>query len=336
MATTEHTINDALAAVLRETRRAWYASDVVSSENTGMLKGSTKRPDILVLEANVSPVVIETEVLPAVTVESEAVSRLGEQVRTTGRTILSSIAVRLPVRLRSKRGESLRSDLASANDLEMALYTGSDPSVASRWPHSGWILASVADLSILTQSASVPPDVIEQAADELVNGVSDAAGLLEDMAKTNPGAIHKISQELRQEDGEQTRRMATTILANAFVFQENVAGGAGDLAAVRSLEELRSDTDGLTKSSILAEWRKILKVNYWPIFDIARRILEVIPPPSSKALIERMAATADKLLENRLMRSHDLTGAVFQRLIATANFSQPITPLPHRRRYSSV
>src|SRR5208282_6541994 len=136
-----------------------------------------------------------------------------------------SIAVRLPVRLRSKRGESLRSDLASANDLEMALYTGSDPSVASRWPHSGWILASVADLSILTQSASVPPDVIEQAADELVNGVSDAAGLLEDMAKTNPGAIHKISQELRQEDGEQTRRMATTILANAFVFQENVAGG---------------------------------------------------------------------------------------------------------------
>ena len=68
MATTEHTINDALAAVLRETRRAWSsASGVVSSENTGMLKGSSKRPDILVLEANVSPVVIETEVLAAVT-----------------------------------------------------------------------------------------------------------------------------------------------------------------------------------------------------------------------------------------------------------------------------
>ena len=76
MATTEHTINDALAAVLRETRRAWSASSVVSSENTGMLKGSSRRPDILIIEANVSPVVIETEVLPAVTVESEAVSVL--------------------------------------------------------------------------------------------------------------------------------------------------------------------------------------------------------------------------------------------------------------------
>lgn len=57
-----------------------------------------------------------------------------------------------------------------------------------------------------------------------------------------------------------------------------------------------------------------------PIFDIARRILEVIPVPSSKSLIECLARTADRLLENRLMRSHDLTGAVFQRLIADRKF----------------
>lgn len=320
MATTEHTVNDALAAVLRETRNAWRASNVVRSENTGMLKGSNRRPDILVIEENVSPVVIETEVLPAVTVESEAVSRLGEQVRTTGRVILSSIAVRLPVRLRTKQGALLQSDLANANDLEMALYTGSGPSVSVRWPHSGWILGSVADLSILTQSASVPPDVIEEAANQLVNGVSEAAGLLEDMAKAQPGAIHKISEALHQEDGEQTRRMATTILANAFVFQESLAGGPGELEGVKSLEELRGASSGLNKSTILAEWRKILKVNYWPIFDIARRILEVIPANNSKALITRMAETADRLLENRLMRSHDLTGAVFQRLIADRKF----------------
>lgn len=53
MAITEHTINDALAAVLRETRHAWRDSRVVRSENTGMLRGSNARPDILVLEANV-------------------------------------------------------------------------------------------------------------------------------------------------------------------------------------------------------------------------------------------------------------------------------------------
>jgi hypothetical protein len=201
----------------------------------------------------------------------------------------------------------------------MALYTGTDPSKYSRWPCSGWIHGTVSDLSILTQSASIPPDIIDEAANQLVDGVSEAAGLLEEMAKSHPGSIHKISQELRQEDCDQTRRMAATILANAFVFQETLAGGPGELAGVNSLEQLRGNP-GLSKSLVLMEWRKILKVNYWPIFDIARRILEVIPAEESKVLIETLATTAVKLLQNRLMRSHDLTGAVFQRLIADRKF----------------
>ena len=320
MATTEHTINDALAGVLRGTRRAWQQSNVVRSENTGMLKGSNERPDILVIESTVSPVVIETEVLPASTVESEATSRLGKQMRVTGRAILSSIAVRLPQRLRTKQGSFLQSELENASDIEMALYTGSDPSSNTRWPHFGWIRGRVSDLSILVQYASVPPEVIEKAADQLVAGVSETAGLLKEMLEGHPGAIHKIGEELRQEDSDQTRGMAATILANAFVFQEYLAGGPDELASVNSLEQLRGSNSGLTKSVVLAEWRKILEVNYWPIFDIARRILEVIPTAESQLLIEGLAGTADKLLQAQLMRSHDLTGVVFQRLIADRQF----------------
>ena len=140
------------------------------------------------------------------------------------------------------------------------------------------------------------------------------------MLEEHPGAIHKIGEELRQADSDQTRRMAATILANAFVFQENLAGGPDELGSVNSLEQLRGSNSGLTKSAVLAEWRKILAVNYWPIFDIARRILEVIPTAESQLLIEGLAGTADKLLQARLMRSHDLTGAVFQRLIADRKF----------------
>ena len=156
MATHEHTINDALAEVLRGTRRAWQQPNVVRSENTRMLRDSNERPDILVIEPNVSPVVIETEILPAATVEPEAIARLGKQIRATGKTILSSIAVRLPKRLTTKQGLSLRSELEDAIDIEMALYTGSDPSEHSRRPDSGWIRGSVSNLSILVQYASVP------------------------------------------------------------------------------------------------------------------------------------------------------------------------------------
>ena len=78
MATTEHTINDALAEILTETRSLWRFKGVVRSENVDVLKSSGKRPDILISEPNVSPVIVETEVMPATSVEADATQRLGE------------------------------------------------------------------------------------------------------------------------------------------------------------------------------------------------------------------------------------------------------------------
>jgi hypothetical protein len=140
------------------------------------------------------------------------------------------------------------------------------------------------------------------------------------MAIAHPGAIKKICEELRQQDGEQTRRMATTILANVLVFHESLARGNGDLYYVRTLDELRGKRSGVSKNEMLEDWKRILKVNYWPIFDIARRILEVIPIDTARPLLDRLVTTADELVANHMMRSHDLTGAVFQRLIADRKF----------------
>ncbi|MFU8797050.1 MAG: hypothetical protein ACNA7X_07195 [Dehalococcoidia bacterium] len=320
MATTEHTINDALAEVLMETRSLWRFRGVVRSENTDVLKGSTKRPDILITEPHVSPVVVETEIIPAVSVESDARQRLGLHLAVSGRPILSSLAVRLPARLRDFSGQALKSEIARAPDLGMALYTGETPEACTRWPRTGWIHGTVTDLSILIQSASVPPAVVEQASNRLVEGVSEAAALLPDMAIAHSGAMRKICEELRQQDGEQTRRMATTILANALVFHESLARGEGDLYDVRTLDELKGRRGGVSKSETLEDWRRILKVNYWPIFDIARRILEVIPIDTAVPLLDRLVDTAGELVANYMMRSHDLTGAVFQRLIADRQF----------------
>jgi hypothetical protein len=319
MATTEHTINDALAEALTGTRSLWRYKGVVKSENIDVLKGSGKRPDILITEPNVSPVILETEILPTISVESDARQRLGEHLTPSGRRILSSLAIGLPVRLRDFSGQPLKNEIINASDFEMALYTGESPESYTRWPRNGWIHGTVTDLSILIQSASVPPAVVEEAANKLVEGVSEAAALLSDMAIAHPGAINKICEELRQQDGEQTRRMATTILANALVFHESLARGEGDLYNVRTLDELRGKR-GVIKSEMLEDWKRILKVNYWPIFDIARRILEVIPIDTAKPLLDRLVTTAGELVANHMMRSHDLTGAVFQRLIADRKF----------------
>lgn len=50
------------------------------------------------------------------------------------------------------------------------------------------------------------------------------------------------------------------------------------------------------KADLLNQWRAILKVNYWPIFGIARRILEVISAPNSEALLPAAAHLTASML----------------------------------------
>lgn len=320
MATTEHTINDALAEVLMGTRSLWRYKGVVKSENIDVLKGGGKRPDILITEPNVSPVIVETEILPAISVEWDARQRLGEFLIPSGRRILSSMAVRLPARLRDFSGQPLKDEILNTSDFEMTLFTGENPESCTRWPRNGWLRGNISDLSILIQSASVPPAVIEEAASKLESGVKTAAALLADMAGAHPGAVKKICEELCQQDSEQTRRMAMTILANALVFHDSLSRGEKALYDVRTLAEHQSMKGGISQHEVLKDWNIILSVNYWPIFDIARRILEVIPADTARLLLDSLATTASDLVANHMMKSHDLTGAVFQRLIADRKF----------------
>ena len=256
MATTEHTINDALAGLLRGTRYAWRGPQVIRSEATELFAESRSRPDILVAEPYAAAVIIETEVLPALTVEAEALSRLGETLGEYSSKILSSIAIRLPQRFREAQGRRLKAAIKKANDLEFALYTGKSRENYRRHPQSGWISGSLNDLSLLDQSASVPPSLIDEAANQLEIGVQRAAAWLEEMAANHPVAMQKIAAALHQQDGPQTRRMAAAILANAFMFHEHLANGPGGLGQVRSIDELRGAEAGLgfTKSAILLEF----------------------------------------------------------------------------------
>ncbi|MCM8557672.1 hypothetical protein [Sphingomicrobium sediminis] len=319
MGTTEHTLNDAIANILRETRAAWDADGVVASENTGAFSGNNQRPDILVCEPHTSPVVIETEVLPATTVEVEAKSRLGQTLRSTGRVVLSAIALRLPKSYRMLAGKPLRASIRAETEFELCLFTGESPTDCERWPRDGWLRCSIEDISRYAQSAAVPPKVIEDAAEQLVLGVQQAAALLNELSTDNPKSTEAIASDLRQQDEDQTRRMAATMLANAFVFHETLAGGSGKLGSVLSVDELRANNQ-FTKSHVLKQWRRILKVNYWPIFDIACRVLTHIPAGRTQPILEIMAETAERLLQNQMMRSHDLTGAIFQKLITDRKF----------------
>lgn len=320
MAHSELSINDQIAAALRDINTDWRVFDHVSSENTeAIFKKKALRPDILILEPGVPPICLETEFEPAQSVEADAAARLGEVTAKTGDTIQVVLAIKIPARFKSIPASKLLKEIQKATDFEYCVLTGLSANDYVRWPTMGYVQGTLRSLFTTIQGAATPPSLIQKGAEALEQGAEEIAANLESIANTHPGVVQKISSALKQEANLQTYRMAATILINAFVFQENLAGRSGGLETVLSLDELNSGA-GFKKSAVIAEWLKILKINYWPIFGIAQKLLVAIPANEASKILKKMHMSASTLLSLNLGKSSDLSGVIFQRLISDRRF----------------
>ncbi len=112
--TTEKAFNFALCTVLRKKYPLW--GDNISAEQTQVIQGMAGRtPDILLSMSGWPPVVIETEFMPAATVENDAKSRLRNVLSDTSNPIEHSIAVRIPAILKSVMQSELEKAIEDAN-----------------------------------------------------------------------------------------------------------------------------------------------------------------------------------------------------------------------------
>jgi hypothetical protein len=320
MANSEISLNDKIADVFRAINTDWRKYDQVSSENTdGLLKKKALRPDILIIEPGAPPICVETEYEPGMTVEVDAASRLGQVALKSGGLIQSAFAIRIPNRFKTVSAPKLLTELRTAQDFQYCVLSGSSPTDYVRWPASGYVQGSLEDVFVVLQGAATPQSTIQNGADALESGASEIAAIIDSMAHSHPGVMNKISAALKQEANLQTFRMAACILINAFVFQENLAGRSGGLEEIRTLEELGSGS-GMTKKNVITEWTSILTINYWPIFGIARSLLEAVPTNIAADILQRMHKTASALLTLDLGKSSDLAGVIFQRLITDRRF----------------
>ena len=69
-------------------------------------------------------------------------------------------------------------------------------------------------------------------------------------------------------------------------------------------------------------------MNYWPIFDIARRVLLPIPDPAAGPFCELLASTAQDLAGAGAVEMQDLAGQMFGRLIVDRKFLGTYYTLP--------
>ena len=303
----EPNINNTLGDLLR----GMMPGSKVLSENTQTFPAHPgQHADVLITAPGRSPVVVEAEYEPAPEAEKGAAQRLGLSVSGEPRTIEAAIALRYPTSLED--AYDLAQAVANACLSYCVLYEGD-----IRFPESGWLEGSVTDLVDLVRLVSVPQKEVDLAADTFQEGIEKAAVILDELKDLAPGINREIARVLGMSDVPQTRRMACAIIANALVFHERIAGKH---EGIKPLNLVCGPEVANPQAETLASWAVVLKINYWPIFAIARDILGQLDSGHASQVLAVLGDTAQQVQSAGVTHAHDLTGRIFQRLIADRKY----------------
>ena len=312
---TEPSANNALGVMLRR----MLPSCAVHSETTRAISDHPGlQPDILVTAIDRAPVVVEAEYMPAYAAEDEAKARLGLQLASDGKRIESAIALRYP------------SDIADASDIDGAIRSARLEYAVfyedeTRFPVSGWLNGGVSDLADLIRLVSVSERAVDAATDVLEQGIERAVAVLDNMGRLRPAINQEIARLLGMDDLPPTRRMACAIIANALIFHERIAGMHTE---VKPLNLLWTSAEDNPRDKLNAAWDDVLQINYWAIFAIARDIVNQLPAHDAAQIIDRLRDTAQRISSGGAIFAHDLTGRIFQRLIADRKYLATFYTLP--------
>ena len=310
---TEATVNAALAEALRHKHPLWR--DAIGAEQSGVFpQNPALRPDIVVRSTTGQPVVVETEFAPGATVERDAAERLGLQP-VGGGPIEQVVAVRLPAELR--HGQADLPARVAAEEFGYCVLSG-PPSSPNRWPAEGWLSGDLDDIARCMEQAMMSTRLIEEGMTILELGVRNATTIVEDHARD--GEIYlpiSLGEVLNQQPGTQTTRMAMTIIANALLFQDAIA----KRHKLPTMTELLALPDWRRNTAIQRTWRRVLaEINYWPIFRLAMDVLLPFPGVPARKVLNALVYTAADLSGRGITTQQDLSGRMFQRLIADRKF----------------
>jgi len=312
--TVETAFNPELARQLRARHPRWREGNTVTAEQTGTVAGQTrKRPDIVIRHPGALPVIVETEFAPARSVEQEARGRLGAII--DGKPVEGVLAVRVPQELAHVDQGQLGAAITGSRFV-YCLVASRDPTPL-RYPVEGWLSGTIDQLADAIEAAALSETRLAAAAERLEAGVGNGAARLRSERTTRPDMFTAMAGLLHQEDSEQTTRMAVAMIANALVFQSAISGNH----AIPSPEEMQDSVTGrVTKTGVHEVWRRILAINYWPIFAIAQDLLGTIPAAVAHPFLDDMVDLATELAGLGTASMHDLSGQMFQRLITDRKF----------------
>ena len=310
----ETQLNAELRTLLVKKHPRWS----VRSENTDILENARKRPDIVVEAEFRNPVCIEAELYPAREVDRDALGRLGKHLKADGKEIRSAISVVFP-----EGAETEDIGRISEAILRFAVYTLNAGGMPERWPDKGYISGNIDDLIEAIEHFSLSESNLQKGTNILEKTVRQAAGLLSEPRLEY--LREELGEVLHQEPGEQTTRMAVAILANAVIFHKRLARLH---PKIKDITHCKTEFGTFLKSDVWELWDEILSINYWAIFGLASDLLDLLPDAEAHEIIDRLEKMASELQRFGAIDVHDLSGRMFQRLIADRKFLATFYTLP--------
>lgn len=311
--THEALLNAALAQLLRQRG--------LEAEAEQSLRSSTRRHQVdVLLELGEFAVAIEAEFAPGSSVRDDAESRLPETpLHWRGLPVDFVFALLYPERLKALPESRAKRELASTQSLRFAVVARRPEANAE--PEDG-------DLSIGTwQQGSVAV-----LADCLHNFWlrSSSRGSVQQTVELATFAIEQATAALRRAPRPQAlaasdsdpEATSALIWLNALLFQELLAS---HLDTDQLPPDLRAA--GIPKPDpqcrphiLLDQWASILRINWWPIFHVARQALLPVPTRPAAIALQCLAPAASEIAGQGVIRHHDVAGRVFHKLLNSRKF----------------
>ena len=326
MSLVEQTANVAIAQTLSEMCRNWS----FTAELTGQLVESPSlQLDILGICPGRSPIAIENEYLPARTVEKDALSRIGKTLRDSGDMIGQVIAVRSPTEIQRCKTIDQAKNLINSSTFDYSLTSSHhalrdaiDDAEQKRFPSQpgSFINGSIQQLAKFVTNVGNNAYKLDVAVAEMEIGVQHAITIFNEIH--NQQSLKKkfsnlFMQSFSDQDFEQGLGIAATVLINATLFQQRLAAVREDIMSMHMLDT----TGDLQSLGLLDQWRKILEINYWPIFHLAISVLQTVSNPYvADRLVRSIAKTTQKLTSLGVVETHDICGVIFQRFITERKY----------------
>ena len=335
----ETTITNHLVNILRNMRHGWEVETAVHA----FIKGNSEL-DAIVIERGREPIGIETKFATITNArnlikqaETRLVHELEAEYYTSAKTLNNVMAILYPDYFKTMPGRDITPQLLEADDLQYKLVSTFGNAVG-HFPENGWATGTVEDIANALHVGAIPNSQLEQAAEDMELSINKAAYLLEDAIVEHRAIGTKIESILHQEvfskdEGAeeeklniQTLRMAALIITDAFVFQSSLAGKA-EMKSVSSLGQL---LHSVNYTDVVANWNTILKVNYRPIFEDARDLVEAFATDDRlvKPILTLLCEAARDLVDTGIAQIHELSGIVFQKLITDRKYVKANYTLP--------